>query len=463
MSTSISTSTPAPATEARLSAVHGIPRAPSARRRRGPKHPGVVLLKPDVKRRIGWRARYVNPDSGRTVKETLDLKLSTLELRDDWAVRKSQQLAQRRLELAGGAQRTTGTGLEAAVDRYWDDHPELRDRTLEIYRAAAAKLLAWAKRTGLRSADDVTGPRLLAFRAQLAREPKRVHDKGGKRGQQRSTDERRSPSTVNVELRAVRTILGYLRRLGLLPRVSTDDLRDGLERLAVSHERGHFFKPLEMQQLLDAAARHDAATFAATREEHAGRKVAGSTPRYPAIGPFIACALLTGMRFGEVASLQWDQVDLDAIGDDGVAVGEIHLSAKTKTKRARTIGLEVSPALRSLLLAIRPERARGSVFGLTKLAAEAAAKRLRRDFDAPASFTWQALRRTCGCYLTNAPGIFAAASAYRSAKQLGHSVAVAEKHYVGVVRGIPRDARTLEAAMQIESALEAVRSRSENA
>jgi hypothetical protein len=37
-----------------------------------------------------------------------------------------------------------------------------------------------------------------------------------------------------------------------------------------------------------------------------------------------------------------------------------------------------------------------------------------------------------------------------SAKQLGHSVDVAEKHYLGVVRSIPRDERTLEAAMQIE-------------
>jgi hypothetical protein len=60
------------------------------------------------------------------------------------------------------------------------------------------------------------------------------------------------------------------------------------------------------------------------------------------------------------------------------------------------------------------------------------------------------LRATCGTYLTNAPGIFGAASAYRSAKQLGHSVAVAQRHYLGLIRGIPRDARTLEQAMQIE-------------
>ena len=39
---------------------------------------------------------------------------------------------------------------------------------------------------------------------------------------------------------------------------------------------------------------------------------------------------------------------------------------------------------------------------------------------------------------------------------LGHSVVVAERHYLGVHRGIPKGARTLEAAMQIEEALEEV-------
>lgn len=49
------------------------------------------------------------------------------------------------------------------------------------------------------------------------------------------------------------------------------------------------------------------------------------------------------------------------------------------------------------------------------------------------------------------PSIFGAASAYRSAKQLGHSVTVAEKHYLGLVKNIPMEGKTLEAAMGIES------------
>jgi hypothetical protein len=49
--------------------------------------------------------------------------------------------------------------------------------------------------------------------------------------------------------------------------------------------------------------------------------------------------------------------------------------------------------------------------------------------------------------LTSAPAIYGAASAFISGKRLGHSVTVAEKHYVGIVTISP-DARTIEEAMQ---------------
>jgi hypothetical protein len=65
-------------------------------------------------------------------------------------------------------------------------------------------------------------------------------------------------------------------------------------------------------------------------------------------------------------------------------------------------------------------------------------------------YDWQMLRSTCATYLTNAAGIFGAATAFMSARQIGHSVMVAERHYLGVHRGIPKDAHTLELAMQIE-------------
>jgi integrase len=380
------------------------------------------------------------------VKVTIDPMVApTIEARRDWAIRKSKALARRRHELEGGAHRTTGTALTKAIDRYFEDHPQLRPKTLTAYRAAAAKLKDWTTKTRLHSADDLTGPKLVAFRAELLKQPRQHQAKGGKRGARKVTTKPRSPHSINRELRAVRTVLGYLRKLGLLPRISTDDLRDGLERLSAGIERIDYRKPHELQKLLEAALRHDADTF------KAGRGEPGMTERYTPIAPLVAAAMLTGMRFGELVDLDWKQVDLEALDNDGAAVGEIHVTAASKTKRARTVGLEVSPALRTLLAALHLRSGgKGSVFGHPRGSATAAAKRLGKEFGAPDGSGWQALRRTCGTYLTNAPGIFGAASAYRSAKQLGHSVAVAEKHYVDLARGIPREARTLEAAMRIE-------------
>ncbi|HET7540423.1 MAG TPA: hypothetical protein VFK05_11150 [Polyangiaceae bacterium] len=427
-----------------------------ARRRRGPKHPGVVLLKPEPAQRHGWRARYIDPDTGKSTKQNLDPALRTVELREDWAVRKSKALAIRRLELERGAPRTTGTGLGDAIARYYEDHPHLRARTVEVYQTATKKLAAWAARAGVKSADDLTGPKLVAFRASLVKEPLRARVKG-KRGATGETDRKRSPNSINKELRSARTVLGYLRRLGLLPKLSADELTDGLKRMQAAHDAAHFLRPTEIALLLNAAIKHDAETFKMTRAENAaGRATPRATRRHPAIAPFVACVLLTGMRFSEALDLTWEQIDLDALDHDGNAVGEIYLTSATKTKHARTIGLEVSSALRDMLKAMRPDSAAGSVWSITEGEANAAMRRLIDEHGAPASAGYQALRRTCSTFLTNSPGIFGAASAYRSARQLGHSVQVAEKNYLGLIRGIPRDARTLEAAMQITAELDRV-------
>ncbi len=427
------------------------------RKRRGPKHPGVVLIRPDADARTWWRARYVDPDSGKTKKVTLDASLTTAELRADWAVRKSKALARRRLELEEGAPRATGTALTAAVSRYYEDHPQLRERTTKAYKAATLKLEAWCAAASVASADDLTGPKLVAFRAALVKEPKRAHVVGGKRGERVETPASRSPHTVNRELRSIGTVLSYVRRLGLLPRLSSDELRDALRKLSVSTEQTEYLRPKDLQRLFEAALRHDATTFTATRAEHAGRRPRGSTLRYRPIAPFVAVVLLTGMRFGEAADLEWGQVDVDALDNDGKPVGEIYLTSATKTRQARTVGLEVSPALRKLLAAMKLKSGgEGRVFASSQQELRAAERRLKAEYGAPESFGWQMLRRTCGTYLVNSGGIFGASSAYRSAKQLGHSVEVAERHYVGVVRGIPRDVRNLEAAMQIETQLQSV-------
>jgi len=74
-------------------------------------------------------------------------------------------------------------------------------------------------------------------------------------------------------------------------------------------------------------------------------------------------------------------------------------------------------------------------------------------------FTWQQLRVTCGTFLANS-NIFGGASAYREARQLGHSTAIAERHYLGVVHVDPA-AKTLEDAMGLAASLNATARRSQ--
>jgi integrase len=426
-----------------------------AARKRRKKHPGVVLLKPDPKKRMGWRARFKDPDRSRMVYVALPAEYTTIELREEWAGRKSRELAKRRLELDDGAPRATGTALADAIKRYHDAHPHLRDRTRTVYERSTDKLLMWASGHGVESADQLTRAKLLAFREQLIAEPKLVAAPNAKRGTYVPSNARRASVSVNQELRSVRTVLGYLRDLDLLPRLTHDDLRRALKHLPLTMERAEYLKPAEIRKLLEAALRHDAETFDETREEHRGGGTTGRTPRYDAVAPFVAFVLITGMRFGEALALDWSQVDLDAFDHEGVVAGEIYLAGgNTKTHKARTVGLEVSPSLRKLLAAsYLASGGKGRLFSFTRATAEAAAKRLRKSYGAPERFSWQLLRSTCATYLTNAPGIFGAASAYRSAKQLGHSVQVAEKHYTGVLRGIPHDARTLDEAMGIGALL----------
>lgn len=420
-------------------------KAGNTKRRRGPKHPGVVLVRPNEKARTWWRARCENPDTRGNDWITLDASLTTEEARRDWAVRKSRAIAKRRLELEGGAPRATGAGLADAVERFYKDHPDLRPATVWAYRDATKKLLAWAAGQGIESADELEGPHLLSFRASLMREKRTVRGPGGRK----PTDEKRSAWTVNRELRGVATVLTYLRKHRLLSRLSSDAIKDGLEKLRTPVEPAEYLRPDEIRRLLEACMQHDEARFAETRAEHAGQGKPGETLRHVKIAPLTVALLLTGARLGEMLTLTWERVYLDE-------PGEIRLTAATKTGRGRIIDLAVCPALREMLEAMKPKPAAGLVFGVTRNEAQAAHRRLVATYGAPAGSNWHALRATCGTYLTCAPGIFGAASAYHSAKQLGHSVAIAEKHYVGRIRNILATARTLDDAMQIRSQLEKI-------
>lgn len=420
---------------------------PARKRRNGRRlHPGVVLLKADPARRIGWRARYTDPDTKRTVTESLPRALTTAGQREDFCKRKSDALAERRKELAGGAARATGLPLADAVDVYFRDHPQHAARTLTLYRGSANRFLAWAKDAGIHTADVLDGPALLDFRAAMIRKRKRRTMTGGSVGEKFDTRDLRAPISVNQDLRQVGTILRYLRRKKLLPRYMVENFAEDLERLRLPVKRVSFCDRAELRALLDAVADHDSRRHAVTRAARAAgltwRKPAPNQPaKHKPLALFFVTAILTGMRLGELLSLTWDRIDLEA--------GKIHLDAcNVKTRHERSVDLMVCPALIPVLRRARPKHGSGLVFDTNRAMVYEVIKRIRKHYGAPA-FTMHKLRRTAGTFMTNAPGIFGTASAWCSARQLGHSVQIAERLYAGVIR-VDASARTLEAAMGIE-------------
>ncbi len=410
------------------------------------KHPGVTLLKPipareriDPKtgktKRSGatwWRVRFTDPDSGRTSFQQLDRTLTTIADREDYAVKLSERLGKRRLELEGGAVRATGTPLPAAEARFYASLVKKRERTRETYREGTDRFLGWAEEHRVRTCDDLTRGRVIAFREWLLAEDV-------------------APATFNKKLRAVKRMLAYWIDADLCPKLDYADLKR-IKQEQTATELREFLPPAKLRKLLEACERHDAATYALTREEKAQGKKKGSTPRYAPISGFTLFVVLSGCRVGEAVGLDWKNVDLDALDHSGKAAGQFQIRAATsKTKKPRTVHLGVSPALRRLMVAQKLRTGgRGKVWALTQDDSGNAMDRLRDDFRAPASFTWQALRRTCSTYLVNSPGIFGAASAYMAAKQLGHLVDTMERNYSGLVHGIDPSLHTLEEVLKIE-------------
>lgn len=424
------------------------------RRYRSP-HPGVRIKSQRRKSGVAWYAVFNDSETRRESWINLDkLGLTNDAARIGWCMKKSRILMLRRADIELGAPLKTVTPVAKGVQDYLEyaEIEGLAPRTIASHRGISKQFLEWCHSCGVRTTEELDQPRLEEFRRYFfaRRTMASARGKGAGRGTKRKGEAGRSPSTINNALGRIRSMLNQWRRQGIIPLLNTDLIRDALRFVRARRELPYFLHKPDIRRMLEAAERHDAVTFKLTREEHDGLKPAGSTPRHEPIRPFVIASLLTGCRFNELACLRWDEVDLDA--------QEVILRAsRTKTARARRIPLEITPSLVDLF-AVMKRDAMGApyVFGgespFTREVADGARKRMMEQFDAP-KFNWQDLRRTCGTFLTCAPGIYGGASAFMSAKRLGHSVLVAERHYVGAVSTVTRDAQCLEAAMGIEDIL----------
>ncbi len=418
-------------------------------------HRGVVIKFRTVRGYELWLARWKDPLTQRSKEVSLTgLGRTTAESRREWAINKSEELSAQRAALASGRVIVTRTTVPNAVKLMVKAREqELKPGTLRIYEEATRPFTHWAKSAGLDCIEDLAAQNLTAFRDWFVPGKKKVNAKGEGIGRKKRVagEGRRSPAQVNKIVRTLRTILNFWRKRGLTPKLTSDSIRDHLEFVKAPRPLPQFLRSNDIVKLLDAAKRHDEATFSYVRR---GEARADSNHHYPPIFPFVAAALLTGMRFSELANLKWSDVDLEA--------GEIRLEhTATKTGQGRSVGLRETPALAALLIRLSVQRdGTEYVFGtketagnnkvvqhsMTREIADAARKRLVRDFDAPA-FSWQDLRRTCGTFLTCAPAVYGAASAFLSAKRLGHSVTVSERYYAGALTNIGADCDTLEKAM----------------
>lgn len=278
----------------------------------------------------------------------------------------------------------------------------LRPSSVVAYTRTAGYLRSWLESIGVGTTESVTAENLWGFRAWVVAQGWR-------------------PSTVRNVLAIAKAQLVWWRRGGLVPLLTQDAIQDRLSAPSVVRSAPVAYTPEQLRGLLSAALEHGWGSAV-----------------------LVSLHLLLGLRAAELRLLTWDRVLVDAPPS-----GEIRIGADSKTHRARVVDLCVSPAARLILRSL-PRRAPR----VCPWARTAASMRHRRSMiGGPPGWTWQTLRETAASYLVCAPGIWGSASAYRTARQLGHSVAVSERHYMGLLRGIPDTARTLEAAMGIESEL----------
>jgi integrase len=399
------------------------------------RHPGVCLMQRTHKSgRKSWHARYKDPDNGDKITFTSmnGLKLKNDKQRRDWAEKLSKKILKARADRIAGIKAPDQSTLKEALDDYIErKDAELAKKTISIYQEGIDLFLQWAKKERVKKAAQLTPAHLVRFRAWLIARPSI-----------RFPDRKRSPASVNRDMVSVRIALTDLRRLDVL-NISRDRIRDALHDVKTPRKMPSVYREKEIRQLLRAALRHDVATFRMTRKEHDGKGEKGTTKRFTPIAPFVLTVLLSGARVGEIESLKWRSVDLD---DRAIRI------MAQKTGHERIVDLGVSPWLKELLVRMKLQAGdEEMVFpGWTRGLSAAALKRLVGGYEA-GKFSWQGLRRTCSAFLACSPSIYGSASAYHAAQRAGHSVVIAERNYIGLLRNISPEHTTIEEAMGVTS------------
>ncbi len=113
--------------------------------------PGVTILKANPARRIGYRIRYVDPDSGKTVAKTIPADVArTVDTRRKWAEEQSVKLKARSKALDEGAARMTQATVCQGVQHYYK-HATISESTKDAYESGSDKFVTWCEENGARN------------------------------------------------------------------------------------------------------------------------------------------------------------------------------------------------------------------------------------------------------------------------------------------------------------------------
>jgi integrase len=210
-----------------------------------------------------------------------------------------------------------------------------------------------------------------------------------------------APSTVNIELRTLKSAFRMGVRWNMLPRSPLE----GVSLARVPEREPAYYGREEFQRLLD-------------------------TIREPWLRDVVLFAAVTGMRQGEILSLTWNQVDL------GARVVRLASSASFKTKTGKRRTVPLGETALQVLRQHEPGTGSGVVFTLrgkplmrrwvtTKL------RRYVRLLDMDRRLNFHSLRHSFASWLA-ADGV----SIYQISKLLGHSdVKITQAYYAHLEPG----------------------------
>jgi integrase len=415
-----------------------------AKKRRRSDHKGVSIVKRRGVFWIKWRVSSA-PGDYRSAWERLPDEVKSREEARPHARRKAGTVAQlREKQKHHRKHNRIGSTVAAGVDDYREAYQrERRARGEAFIKRTLANLdqhlAPFVKMLGKRKCERLTIDDLSDFRKRMA-----------------DATELQNRS-INRTLDAARACLNHMRREGFVF-VPKDAIGEALKHYEVEGKSPRVLDLDELRRLIKALAkRDDPSRRAAVQREITQGPRAGTVQNFKQsfvkgrkpLTPFIALALLTGARPGEIEALTVDDVR--------EGHGNILIRA-SKTANEREVPWHDSPLLRELALSLRdnPVGKNGRLVGTVKRDRVARlGKAAKIDLftddkgETRSRVNRQLLRRTTVAHVaagsTEGEGLLTF--------RFGHNTATSIKHYRRALHGVNERGSTVEQWLGVENEL----------